>query len=183
MGKTLRIWFESFFHCATIGIMTMCGNRPDSVSPKTPPVRTTDQSSKVSVGTAIVDTRTLLSFVISLTTLSCRPAHLFKGIESERSYQTAKKQGTTWTFPLFKSTLLSLVSFESLDVLIYYFYLLRILDSGGGFMERLEHQGHGRSQFAPQRLFGDCRTRQSVGRQKGHQNKERNWQCLFWEKK
>ena len=181
MGKTLRIWFESFFHSATIGIMTMCGNRPDSVSPKTPPVWTTDQSSKVSVGTAIVDT--LLSFVISLTTPSCRPAHLFKGIESERSYQTAKKKkGTTWIFPRFISTLLSLVSFGSLDVLIYYFYLLRILDSGGGFMERLEHQGHGRSQFAPQRLFGDCRTRQSVGRQKGHQ-KERNWQCLFWEKK
>ena len=44
-------------------------------------------------------------------------------------------------------------------------------------MERLEHQGHGRSQFAPQRLFGDGWTRQSVGSQKGHQ-KERHGHCL-----
>lgn len=44
-------------------------------------------------------------------------------------------------------------------------------------MERLEHQGHGRSQFTPQRLFGDGWTGQSVGSQKGQQ-KERYRHCL-----
>lgn len=146
-----------------MGTVSMCGNRPDSLSPKTPPGLATDQS-KVCFRTAM-NGITLLSLVISVTISSCRPSWMLVGSDSTRSCRTEQHEN-------YLSTILSLRT-----LIIYYFYLLRILDSGGGFMERLEHQGHGRSQFTPQRLFGDGWTGQSVGSQKGQQ-KERYRHCL-----